>query len=317
MSRVRQSLFLLFAMSTFLGIEFIKAQDSTIVNFFPYSEGDFWVQELYVMDIYYSDERIRVTVDTLNTNGSKIYTLNSTIWGEYHYRIDTLGNIYSNWWYDFGDWVKIFDSTKRVGQTWVLQKDSLDPTFVQYELAEVMDSNFVEFFGDSTLVKEIQYARTDNDSLSTKEGYLRLYAYWADRFGLIRNRPLEFGGLEPRLKGAFIGDVVYGDTTFRKPVNIELEDKTTIPNKLFQLQNYPNPFNSSTNFSIKIEQENQFALLIYNQTGQLVSRVFENRVLVKGTYNVHWEAINMATGIYFAHLSSTKGVKVKTITLIK
>ncbi len=288
------------------------AQDTTIVNFFPYSEGDFWVQELYIMDVYYSDERIQVTADTLDSNENKIYTLNSTFWGEYHYRIDTLGRIFSNSWYNFGDWVKILDPTKNVGETWVAIQTHI------FELAQIQDISKLQIFSDSTRVLEIYFAAVNNDStVDINDGFPRSYAYWSDRFGMVRNKPLEFGGLEPRLKGAFIGDVVYGDTTFWKPVNIEFEDKTTIPNKLFQLQNYPNPFNSTTNFSIKIEQENQFTLLIYNQTGQLVSRVFENRVLAKGTYNVHWEAINLATGIYFAHLSSINRVKVKTITLIK
>lgn len=299
----------------------VKAQDSTRTLYFPYQIGDFWVNEIYIAGKYEKDEKIEVISDSVASNGEHIFTVISERSQPeeliYSFKLDHNDNIYSDWWYDKGIWLKIFDSTKNVGETWVLEKDSVAPNFVQYELAEVVDEYKVEIFGESTTVKVVRYARTDIDSTSTREGYARFYVWWSEKFGILEKRSLELPGIEPVLKGASIGSAIYGDTTLNQPpVSIEPEPSGILPQS-FQISNYPNPFNSTTNFVIETATAERFTLEIYDRVGRKVTQIFSNKQFVSGRHIISWEAVNLATGMYFVRLSGMDGVQVQTITYLK
>ncbi|MDR9410751.1 MAG: T9SS type A sorting domain-containing protein [Balneolaceae bacterium] len=296
------------------------AQDSERTSYFPYQTGDFWVNEVYEMNMYSKDERVDVIADSVNLLGEIIYTVSSTRSRPnehiYHIKIDSLGNIYSDWWYDKGDWLKIFDTSKNVGEAWILEKDSLDEQLTQYELAEVMEEYRIKVFGDSTTVKEVRFARTDNDSTSTEQGYGRLYVWWSEKFGILELTGLELPIYQPRLKGLMLGDKVYGDTTF-VPVTIELEPKTDGHPQSFDIRNYPNPFNNSTNFVIETVTPDRFTLGVYDRLGRKVTEVFNSKEFASGRHTIPWQAGNLATGLYFVRLSSKGVVQIQTITYLK
>lgn len=297
------------------------AQDSTTINFFPYQTGDFWVNEVYEMNRYQKDERIDVISDSVTSNGDTVFTLSSTLDRPneriYHIKIDSSGNIYSDWWYDKGDWLKVLHSSKSIGETWILEKDSVDPSFIQYELAEVMDEYKIKFFGDSTLVREVRYARTTNDSTSTKEGYGRLYVWWSQVFGVLESTALELPIYQPRLKGLMLGEIAYGDTTANlEPVSIEDGIEDEFPEN-FQLSNYPNPFNSTTNFVIDIKKPGSFTLEVYDSVGRKAAEIFNHKRLSSGRHTIAWEAKQLTTGMYFVRLRGNDRVQIQTITLLK
>ncbi|MFA5670223.1 MAG: T9SS type A sorting domain-containing protein [Balneolaceae bacterium] len=299
----------------------LSAQDSVKTPYFPYQTGDFWVNEIYIAGQYETDERIDIISDSVTPNGEYVFTVSSER-GQpeeliYNFKIDSTNNIYSDWWYDKGVWMKIFDASKKVGDVWILEKDSITPTFVQYDLAEVMVEYRSKIFGESTTVKEVRYARTDNDSTSTQEGYGRFYVWWSEKFGMLEKRSLELPGIEPVLKGASIRRTIYGDTTANlRSVSIEPEPSGNSPQS-FQLSNYPNPFNSSTNFVIETETPSRFTLEVYDRVGRKVTEIFSNKQLASGRHMIPWQAGNLATGMYFARLSSLGGVQVQTITYLK
>lgn len=300
---------------------YVIAQDSTRTPYFPYQTGDFWVNEIYIAGQYETDERIDIISDSIAPNGEYVFTVSSDRRQPeeliYNFKIDSAENIHSDWWYDKGDWLKIFDSSKNVGETWILVKDSVDEQETQYELAEVMAEYKSKIFGDSTTVKEVRYARTYNDSTSTQEGYGRFYVWWAEKFGMLEKRSLELPGIEPVLKGARIGNTIYGDTTANlPPVSIEPEPSGNSP-KSFQLSNYPNPFNSTTNFVIETEMPGRFTLEVYDRVGRKVTEIFSSKQFAGGRHTIPWQAGNLATGMYFVRLSSRDGVQVQTITYLK
>lgn len=299
----------------------LSAQDSVKTPYFPYQTGDFWVNEVYEMNVYSMDERIDVIADSINPLGEWVYTISSTRSHPnehvYHIKIDSLGNIHSDWWYDKGDWMKIFDASKNVGEAWILEKDSVDEQETQYELAEVMAEYKSKIFGDSTIVKEVRYARTYNDSTSTQEGYGRIYVWWSEKFGILKLTGLELPIYQPRLKGLLLGEAVYGDTTANLPsVSIEPEPFGNQP-QLFQISNYPNPFNSSTNFVIETDSPSLFTLEIYDRIGRKVVEIFSNKQFASGRHTIPWQAVNLSTGMYFGRLSSRGKVQVQTITYLK
>ncbi len=105
------------------------------------------------------------------------------------------------------------------------------------------------------------------------------------------------------------------DGTFKysNVVNIALGT----PDKFELSQNYPNPFNPTTTISFKIPEKAVVTLKVYNILGQQVA-VLLNGQKEAGSYQINFNANNMASGIYIYKLSTNTGISaVKKMTLLK
>jgi photosystem II stability/assembly factor-like uncharacterized protein len=97
------------------------------------------------------------------------------------------------------------------------------------------------------------------------------------------------GFLQYRLKQVdFDGSYEYSDI-------VEVEAFGSISYEL--AQNYPNPFNPITNISYILPTESQVKLSIYNQLGELVETIV-NEKLNAGKYDALWNATNYPSGVY-------------------
>ena len=72
------------------------------------------------------------------------------------------------------------------------------------------------------------------------------------------------------------------------------------------LQNYPNPFNPSTTISFSLEKPGKIDLLIYNQSGELVTTLLQER-MTGGRHEVVWggrdqNGREVSAGVYFYQL---------------
>ncbi|MEK7263601.1 MAG: sialidase family protein [Bacteroidota bacterium] len=89
-----------------------------------------------------------------------------------------------------------------------------------------------------------------------------------------------------------------------------------------QLNNYPNPFNPNTTFQFNLAATSKVTLKIYNTLSEEISTLISNSELERGTHAIDFKAINLASGVYFAHLSvetmwGDKYRDVKKIMLVK
>jgi phosphatidylserine/phosphatidylglycerophosphate/cardiolipin synthase-like enzyme len=85
----------------------------------------------------------------------------------------------------------------------------------------------------------------------------------------------------------------------------------------FQLQqNYPNPFNPATRISYQIASVILVQLKVYDMTGQEIG-VLVNETKEPGTYNILFDASNLASGIYFYRLTAGDFSSVKKMTILK
>jgi hypothetical protein len=90
----------------------------------------------------------------------------------------------------------------------------------------------------------------------------------------------------------------------------------------FQLdQNYPNPFNPSTTIEYNLRYNAKVKLTVYDLLGREV-RVLVNKEQAAGTYQVTFDAANLAGGIYFYKLEAVsengyRYVDMKKLILIK
>jgi len=71
-----------------------------------------------------------------------------------------------------------------------------------------------------------------------------------------------------------------------------------IPNDFNLFQNYPNPFNPSTTIRYAIPFQSYVTVKIYNSLGESIAELV-NLTQSAGTYQVAWNASNVASGIYF------------------
>jgi len=71
-----------------------------------------------------------------------------------------------------------------------------------------------------------------------------------------------------------------------------------IPEDYVLFQNYPNPFNPSTTIRYSVPFQSYVTVKIYNSLGEKIAELL-NLTQSAGTYQVGWNAGNVASGIYF------------------
>jgi hypothetical protein len=81
-------------------------------------------------------------------------------------------------------------------------------------------------------------------------------------------------------------------------------------------QNYPNPFNPSTNIHYEIPGNGPVALIIYDGLGREV-RTLVNQYQSKGSYDINFNAVSLASGIYFYQLRANNFISTKKMLLLK
>lgn len=81
-------------------------------------------------------------------------------------------------------------------------------------------------------------------------------------------------------------------------------------------QNYPNPFNSSTTIQFSLKNPDDYKLIIYGITGQVVEEFIGTTSGAK-TISIEWDASNYASGVYFYQLTTSTFNQTKKAVLLK
>jgi hypothetical protein len=81
-------------------------------------------------------------------------------------------------------------------------------------------------------------------------------------------------------------------------------------------QNYPNPFNPSTTISFSIPNEEFVSLKVFNSLGEKVAELVNERKPA-GNYSVSFNAIKLASGIYFYKISAGNFLQTRKMILVK
>ena len=81
-------------------------------------------------------------------------------------------------------------------------------------------------------------------------------------------------------------------------------------------QNYPNPFNPSTTINFVVPYQTRVTLKVYNVLGSEVATLV-NGEKPAGSYNVTFNAGNLASGVYFYQLQAGNFIATKKLMLVK
>jgi hypothetical protein len=81
-------------------------------------------------------------------------------------------------------------------------------------------------------------------------------------------------------------------------------------------QNFPNPFNSTTNIKYEIQQASRVVVKVYDLMGNEVATLL-NRYQEAGSYDLIFQAEDLASGIYFYQLRAGEFVATKKLIMLK
>ena len=117
---------------------------------------------------------------------------------------------------------------------------------------------------------------------------------------------------------------IYTTKQFFTPADgifVSNEDEDRIANDVptvFALnQNYPNPFNPSTTISYDLDRTSEVTLEIFDSLGRRVATLVNGNTQQAGSYNLSYDASNLASGIYLIRLATQTNVQIRKMTLIK
>jgi hypothetical protein len=88
------------------------------------------------------------------------------------------------------------------------------------------------------------------------------------------------------------------------------------PNDLVLYQNYPNPFNPSTKISWQLSVGSWQTLKIYDMLGNEVA-LLVNEEKPAGKYEIEFNAIGLASGIYYYRIETSNYTETKKMLLLK
>jgi hypothetical protein len=99
------------------------------------------------------------------------------------------------------------------------------------------------------------------------------------------------------------------------------KDQSGIPEEFCLFQNYPNPFNPVTTIEYRIpaagtSRDLSVQLKIYDLLGQEVATLV-NEQQSAGSYEVKFDASNLASGIYLYKIQAGEFTSVKKLMLLK
>ncbi|MCL4280265.1 MAG: T9SS type A sorting domain-containing protein, partial [Ignavibacteriaceae bacterium] len=101
---------------------------------------------------------------------------------------------------------------------------------------------------------------------------------------------------------------------YQKPNNVNQISDVVQDFTLFQ--NYPNPFNPATTIRYNLNEPGYATIKIFNTLGGQIQTLI-NDYKESGSYEIEWNAINVASGIYFIQLSVNGNVITKKMMLLK
>jgi hypothetical protein len=119
----------------------------------------------------------------------------------------------------------------------------------------------------------------------------------------------DFGSINPAFYDAWDYDLHKP----KKPTSVFVDGQ---PLTYELAQNYPNPFNPTTKIEYSIPAQSKVDLKVYNIVGQEVATLV-NEIQAAGVHHVKFDALNLASGIYFYRLNAGNFVSVKKMVLLK
>ena len=145
---------------------------------------------------------------------------------------------------------------------------------------------------------------------------------WTDNSGTVVE-----ARFAPSINYYRVTDIIYGDesiTSNEVNCGINIASKQVIADDVIKtenlenrlINNYPNPFNPTTRIQYSIKDKAFVNLSVYDILGRKISTLV-NEVKESGKYQVVFDALQLATGIYFYTIQAGSFRETKKMILAK
>jgi predicted amidohydrolase YtcJ len=172
-------------------------------------------------------------------------------------------------------------------------------------------------FNERVTIQEALYAHTMGSAYAAFEedikGSIEVGKYadmvvWSDDMYSI---PLN------NLKDLYVISTIVAGTVYNNPnVGIEHTCKAIQPSRFHLYQNYPNPFNINTTIQFEVPYRSHVQINILNARGELIQRVMDKNLLA-GNHKIGYDAISLASGLYFLQMRTERFTEIKKLLLLK
>ena len=105
-----------------------------------------------------------------------------------------------------------------------------------------------------------------------------------------------------------------GTTKYSKVIEVKV---SSAPAEFELMQNYPNPFNPSTTIKFTLDKPGVTTLKIFNTLGQEIATLFNSQADAGHVYSINFNALNLASGIYFYQLKQGSQIQTHKMLLMK
>jgi pectinesterase len=105
------------------------------------------------------------------------------------------------------------------------------------------------------------------------------------------------------------------DTTIVTSIEEE-ELMNSLPTKYELYQNYPNPFNPTTSIKYQLPKNGKVKISVYDILGSEIYKLV-NEEQAAGSYEVKFNAANLASGVYFYRIEASDFIQSKKMILLK
>ena len=90
----------------------------------------------------------------------------------------------------------------------------------------------------------------------------------------------------------------------------------SIPNEISFSSAYPNPFNPVTMLNFSLPNEMLVEVAVYDMMGRVVIEL-TNKIYNAGYHELHWDATQNSSGIYFIKMTAGKHISTQKLMLVK
>ncbi len=117
-------------------------------------------------------------------------------------------------------------------------------------------------------------------------------------------------------RSEFNGRMIVTLIKYKQSRTVGIRDKENILTKFSLSQNYPNPFNPSTTIQYSIAMSGHVTIKIFNLQGQEITTLV-NEKKQAGEHEVHWNPVDLPSGVYLYHLQTEYFVETKKLVLLR
>lgn len=175
----------------------------------------------------------------------------------------------------------------------------------------------VSIYADGELLTNLTTAPFSTMWTPSSSGYHQISAKATDDSGItVESSPLISDKNEIKIEGYWNYMNFVFLTLEGKPTVVSNEKELELPIKISLNQNYPNPFNPSTTISYTVSRNNHVQLQVYDIMGRLVCNLVDE-VKNSGEYTIHFDAGNLASGMYVYRLKIGSEILTGQMSLIR